>query len=238
MMSDEREIAAAEYVLGTLHADERTLFASALANDAEARDAVAAWEKRLAPLRQALDEIAPPPEVWERIEDALPATTFPAIIDGDRDDDISNVTALRRTASIWRSAALFAGALAAGLAILTVARELTRHPAVQPSYVAVVNRGGDLPALVVRVDLADGTVYVRPVAAQTPSGKSLELWYIGEGKAPKSMGVISDAAAKMPLPAGLSTQKAVFAVTLEPQGGSPTGDPTGPVVYSGQLIKE
>ncbi|WP_245412043.1 anti-sigma factor [Methylocella silvestris] len=237
-MSDEREIAAAEYVLGTLHADERTLFSSALANDAEARDAVAAWEKRLAPLRQAVDEIAPPAEVWERIEDALPPTASAAVIDSDHDDDVSNVTTLRRTVSIWRGAALSAGALAAGLALLTLSRELTRHPALQSSYVAVVNRGGDLPALVVRVDLADGTVYVRPVAAQTPAGKSLELWYIGEGKAPKSMGVISDAAAKMPLPAGLSTQKTVFAVTLEPQGGSPTGDPTGPVVYSGQLIKE
>ncbi len=39
----------------------------------------------------------------------------------------------------------------------------------------------------------------------------------------------------MPLPAGLSPEKATFAVTVEPPGGSPTGDPTGPVVYSGQL---
>ncbi|VTZ22118.1 conserved hypothetical protein [Methylocella tundrae] len=102
----------------------------------------------------------------------------------------------------------------------------------------VVNRGGDLPALVVRVDLATGSVYVRPVSTQTPSGKSLELWYIGAGKAPKSMGLVGGNAIKMPLPAGLSLDKASFAVTVEPEGGSPSGDPTGPVVYSGQLIKE
>ncbi len=55
MMSDEREIAAAEYVLGTLHADERTLFSATLATDEAAREAVAAWQKRFAPLRQAVD---------------------------------------------------------------------------------------------------------------------------------------------------------------------------------------
>ena len=108
----------------------------------------------------------------------------------------------------------------------------------QPSYVAVVNRGGEQPALVIRVDLASGNVYVRPLAAEAPAGKSLELWYIGAGKAPKSMGVVGDDAIKMPLPAGLALEKASFAVTVEPKGGSPTGDPTGPVVYSGQLIKE
>ena len=69
--SEDREILAAEYVLGTLHADERTLFASVLAQDAEAQAAVAAWEARLAALSAAVAEVAPPPAVWERIESAL-----------------------------------------------------------------------------------------------------------------------------------------------------------------------
>ena len=146
--------------------------------------------------------------------------------------------ALRRSLTRWRVAAAAASALAAGLAIFVVDRELIRHPTVQPAYVAVVNRGGDQPALIVRVDLAKGTVYVRPLAAEAPAGKSLELWYIGAGKPPKSMGVVGDAAVRMPLPAGLSPEKASLAVTVEPPGGSPTGDPTGPIVYSGQLIRE
>ncbi len=60
-MSEEREILAAEYVLGTLHVDERTLFASVLAHDEAARAAVAEWEKRLAPLSLAIADVAPPP---------------------------------------------------------------------------------------------------------------------------------------------------------------------------------
>jgi anti-sigma-K factor RskA len=237
-MNEEREIAAAEYVLGTLHADERTLFASVLAQDAEAKAAVADWEKRLAPLGAAVAGVAPPAAVWARIESLLQPAPRPfAVVEGGGAGAESDAPALRRSLARWRAAAAAAGALAAGLAIFVVDHEL-RHPAVQPAYVAVVNRGGDLPALVVRVDLAAGNVSVRPVDAQTPSGKSLELWYINAGKAPKSMGVVEGDVIKMPLPAGLSPEKATFAVTVEPKGGSPTGDPTGPVVYSGQLIKE
>ena len=237
-MTEEREILAAEYVLGTLHADERTLFTSVLAHDAEAQAAVAAWEARLAPLGAAVTEVAPPREIWDAIEGALPALQAFRVIEGRRDADPFGATALRRSLNRWRVGAIAASALAAGLGIFVIDRELIRHPAVQPSYVAVVNRGGDQPALVIRVDLAAGNVYVRPVAAQTPSGKSLELWYIDAGKAPKSMGVVGADATRIPLPAGLSLDKATFAVTVEPPGGSPTGNPTGPVVYSGQLIKE
>ncbi len=31
--------------------------------------------------------------------------------------------------------------------------------------------------------------------------------------------------------------KATYAVTLEPEGGSSTGIPTGPIVYTGKLIE-
>ena len=235
-MNEDREILAAEYVLGTLHADERTLFASVLAQDPEAQAAVAAWEARLAALSAAVGAHAPPPAVWERIESALSAPQPLRLIEGGaQSPDASD---LRRALNRWRVAALAAGALAATLAIFVADRELIRHPGVQPAYVAVVNRGGDQPALIVRVDLAKGTVYVRPLAAEAPAGKSLELWYIGAGKTPKSMGLVQDAAIRMPIPAGLAPEKASIAVTVEPPGGSPTGDPTGPVVYSGQLIRE
>lgn len=238
-MSEESDILAAEYVLGTMHADERTLFTSVLAHDPAAREAVAAWERRLAPLCAAGPEVAPPPAVWERIENALPAPERPilTLIEGDLADGDA-AAGLRRSLNRWRGGALIAGALAASLAIFVADKELVRRPSAQPSYVAVVNRGGDQPALIVRVDLASGNVFIRPVAAETPSGKSLELWYVAAGKSPKSMGLVAKDATKIALPAGVSLDKASFAVTVEPKGGSPTGEPTGPIVYSGQLMKE
>jgi anti-sigma-K factor RskA len=39
------------------------------------------------------------------------------------------------------------------------------------------------------------------------------------------------------LPPGARVEKASLAVSVEPEGGSPTGSPTGPVVYSGQIVK-
>jgi anti-sigma-K factor RskA len=242
-MTEEREVLAAEYVLGTLHSDERTLFASVLVHDEQARAAVSEWEKRLAPLSLAVAEIEPPAGIWDRIENALPARRstasaaqpFAAAASGQ---DRPTTAALRRSLNRWRGAAFAAGALAAALAILVADRELVHRGSVLPTYVAVVNRGGDQPALIIRVDLGSGNVFVRPVAAEAPAGKSLELWYIDQGKAPKSMGVVSSDVIKMPLPAGLSQEKATFAVTVEPKGGSPTGGPTGPVIYSGRLLKE
>ena len=104
----------------------------------------------------------------------------------------------------------------------------------------MVNRGGDQPALIVRVDLATGTVLVRPVATETPPDKSLELWVIKAGNAPKSMGVLGSDAQKLTIPivANSAAPDLTFAVTVEPFGGSPTGGPTGAVVYSGKLIRE
>ena len=76
----------------------------------------------------------------------------------------------------------------------------------------------------------------------TGPGRSLELWVIGEGKSPRSLGVLKADTVKLRAPevfaGGVQPETAKFAVTVEPEGGSPTGGPTGPVVYSGALIRD
>ena len=152
-----------------------------------------------------------------------------------------SLLALRASRDRWRMGAIAFATLAAGFAFFSIDRVIMDWREAEMSYVAVVNRGGDLPALIVRVDLARHSVFVRPVAMEGQEGKSLELWYIGQGKPPKSMGLVDNRMApewKIPLPAGAHVEKATFAVTAEPEGGSPTHAPTGPIVYSGQLLKE
>ena len=95
-----------------------------------------------------------------------------------------------------------------------------------------------MPALIVRVDLATHSVTVRPIEAETPPGKSLELWYVGANAAPKSMGLVGSARASMPMPGDMQLTNATFAVSVEPVGGSPTGAPTGPIRYKGTLVAE
>lgn len=251
-MDEDDEILAGEYVLGTLHADERTVLRSVMTHDAAMRAQIEAWDRRLMPLAAKVPEVAPPPEVWRRIEASLEPVSsgmFMAMEHARTDFSNSFMPALhltgvgapdgvRRTLNRWRTIAGLASALAATLMIFIVSREVSRLPEVRPSYIAALNRDGDAPALIARVDFATGRATIRPVGAEAPPGKSLELWYICEGRPPRSMGLIGHDAVKAPLPRDASANGAMFAVTIEPQGGSITGGPTGPVIYSGHLIRE
>jgi anti-sigma-K factor RskA len=227
-MSDEPDMQAAEYVLGALPADERRAFEALLAHDPAARQAVENWQRHLLPLNDVLNDVEPPEHVWQAIETALPisAATPPSLL------------LLRRSRNRWRTGAIVMGALAAGFAAVSIDHLLKTPREAVGSYVAVVNRTGDQPALIIRVDLATRTVFVRSVATNVPEGHSLELWYIGNHLAPKSMGLVDKIDRTISLPEGASIEKANFAVTVEPPGGSPSGAPTGPIVYSGQLLKE
>ena len=233
---------AGEYVLGTLPADERAAVERALAVDDDLRAAVRAWEERLGPMAARLPETAPPAHVWTALERALgpaPGERAPGEIVPFADR--SALDALRRSRAIWRGVAATAASLAAALALFIAVDRSTPADG-RDQYVAVVNRGGDLPALIVRVDTAEGVVRVRPLAAETPPGRSLELWYIGADRQARSLGTLDDPNRAITLPAVAQragpVEGATLAVTVEPPGGSPTGTATGPIVYSGRLIRE
>lgn len=229
-MSHPRDPEAGEFVLGTLAPAEREAFERDLARDPTLRQAVADWERRLFPLCDPGAAEAPA-AVWQAIERHLsqePASAQVVALD--------SVRASRRN---WRFAALTAGALAASLAVFLVAERTA--DAVRPGerFVAVVNRGGSLPALIIKVDARAGRILVRPLSVERPTDRSLELWYIGPGQAPRSLGTVDDPVKVSAIAYGDPIQPdATLAVTVEPVGGSPTKGPTGPVVYSGRLLPD
>jgi anti-sigma-K factor RskA len=63
----------------------------------------------------------------------------------------------------------------------------------------------------------------------------LELWAAAGKNPPRSLGLISASGATVVRRASLPQGTDHLAVSLEPPGGSPTGAPTGPVLYVGQL---
>jgi anti-sigma-K factor RskA len=74
-----------------------------------------------------------------------------------------------------------------------------------------------------------------------PAGKTHELWALPEGGAPVSLGVLPHTGERRVIltaaqRAALSNSKQI-AVSLEPDGGSPTGAPTGPVLLVAPLAK-
>ncbi len=82
------------------------------------------------------------------------------------------------------------------------------------------------------VDAGDGTVtLVRSGDSPAGEGQDLQLWVIGESGTPAPLGLIRSAEATLPAP-GVAAGM-VLAVSLEPEGGSPTGLPTGPVLLTG-----
>ena len=231
-MDEEREALAAEFVLGTLSAAERADMVFRLRTDPELKRAVEAWEARLAPLNETAAPIEPPEGLEASVNRRI------AELGGYR----SEVALLRRRLRAWQTASLVTGAIAAGLAALILVRapEPGAPAPANGSYVAVLQAEGPGPAFVAAIDLARGTISVRRVAAQGQSGKSYELWAVGGGRdQPQSLGVI-DASLKIPVtrlgdPAS-GLVDTTLAISLEPEGGSPTGQPTGPVLFTGKLV--
>ena len=239
-MSEESDVAAAEYVLGTLDAAERSAFAARLLHDADARRAVAEWERRFAGLEEMLQPVQPSPDAWARLEALVMPPTSRATPFRVVEGGFPAGSTLKVSRDRWRAAAVAFGSLAAALVLVVLQRAIVppSHESDAGSYLAAVNRGGDKPALLIRVDLKTRQVFVRPVAAETPTGHSLELWYIGDDKAPRSMGLVDKAPSTLTIPQTSNATSASFAVSVEPLGGSKTSGPTGPVVYAGQLIKD
>lgn len=245
--SGDLDTLAAEYVIGTLAEGERSAFSSRLGTDEAARRAVADWERRLAPLHSVGGIVPPPAELWPRIQRALGSSASDTlrVVDGGLSargaGSGASSASMVRSRDRWRLLALSAAGIAAALVAFVVIRESDLFGSAEAgaTYVAAVNRGGDKPAMIVTVDLKTRQVLVRPVAAQAPAGHSLELWYIGNGAPPRSMGLVSDAVARKSIPSDAAADgAATFAISVEPPGGSKTGGPTGEVLYSGQLVRE
>jgi anti-sigma-K factor RskA len=230
-----RDAEAFEYALGSGSREERQAFSRELERDPGLAAAVRYWDERLAALAAAIPPQAPSDGLLDAISSRLEAGASP---NAGNVVDIGEVIRLRRSRAVWRSIAAGAGSLAAALA-LWVAAERFPPRSQESGLVAVVNRSGDLPALIVRVDQRAGVVQVRAVAMEAPSGRALELWSVAQGGAPRSLGLVASGMTRTPMPRDRGLAEGVtLAVSVEPPGGSPTGSPTGPVIYSGRLIPE
>jgi anti-sigma-K factor RskA len=236
---DDIDGLAAEYVLGTLDATERASVAARRQRETALDRAISYWENRLAPLNNAVRDMPPPPDTFSKIETRLRARG--ASSPGTASPDTAQVVDLTRRLNRWRAVALAASAVAAALVATLGATQFAPKPKTK-NLVAVLQKDATSPAFLVSVNVDDRVMTVRPVAAKHEPGKSFELWIIDDslGK-PKSLGVIDEATpTKKPELAAYKPdviERSTYAVTLEPEGGSPSGDPTGPVVFAGKLIE-
>jgi anti-sigma-K factor RskA len=223
---DETDLLAGEYVLGTLDAAAMAAVRRQAADDPALAAAIAAWEQRLAPLADAVPPVAPPPGLWRRIEGAIEVPPVPA------NDPV------RR--SPWRSVRLWQGTTAAALALAAAFAAVAFLPGPRaPMQFAALGTPGAAAAApgYMAKAMPDGTLVVAAVApAPVPSGREMELWIQPPGAArPASLGMLP-AAGRRIVVASMPADGTKLMISLEPPGGSPTGAPTGPVVYAGMLV--
>jgi len=236
-MTDDKDIdgLAGEYVLGTLDAGERASVAARRLREPALNATILDWERRFGPLVETATPVTPPTNLFSKIEARIEgADVAPA--------GSATIIDLRRRVKVWRATALATSALAASLVVAVGVHEFQPKPK-QQNLVAVLQKDAASPAFLVTVNVDDRTMTVRPVAAKHEAGKSYELWIVQDSLgAPKSLGVIDEPhAMTRPTLAAYKRdviESATFAVSLEPEGGSPTGAPTGPVVFAGKLIAQ
>ena len=220
------DLDAAEFVLGTLAPDQaRAVEALALADPAVAAS-VQWWQQRLAPMADAVPPMPPPPDLWRRLALATG-------IDGRRTRREPRTPAQRVWGSLglWRFGTF--GSLAATAALAFVlARPV---PAPGPGFLAALSPAGAPGAIFLMRIGADGSaVIVAAAAPDRPAGRALELWALpANATIPVSLGVLPrDGRARLQAPPFAGTQ---LLVSDEPLGGSPTGLPTGAVLYQGAI---
>lgn len=239
LLSREDQVATAgEYVLGLLSAEERTAFEQALVGNDALRVELRWWEQRLSLLGLRLKPVAPRPMVWLDVRQQMQTR-------------VTSMAAKRptRVATAWM---WFATAASLVLSVLLVQQMIAPPPAPTVitqkvpvpvpavSFLALLEVPKSTMRWSISVTPATQQMVVRAVGDVPPAvaQHDAELWLI-TAAGPVSMGVIPKTGElRRPYPRNLKLGSgATLAVSLEPLGGSPTGQPTGPVVTTATILQ-
>jgi len=225
----ERDALAGEYVLGVLDRASRAAIAAALDHDADLRHRVEQWQERLQPLADTVPPVPPPSDLWSRVEAALAQQPRQNVLRSAK-------TGLWNNARFWRLSTLVMATLAAVLAVLM----LMRSPAPAPSYLAVLAAPKTMEAsFLVEVRPHTGLVLTSLTHVSPPAGRAYELWAFAPGSVkPVSLGLVPPGG-RMTLDKASVRPSAgtALAISVEPETGSPTGQPSDAMVYQGELIE-
>jgi len=213
---------AAEYVVGTLRGRARARFESIARSDRDVAAIVRRWEDAMTPLAERVAPVDPPARVWRGIESRIAPRQ-------------------RAHGGLWASVLFWRnlGIASTGLAVVLLAAVLTlgRPQPHDPMMVAVLSAPDAGPRAVVMLDAPD-VMRVRIVKPWAMGNQSLELWALPQQGAPRSLGLIANAADRetlIKMPMSSLRDVTALAVTMEPMGGSPTKQPTSTPVCSGSV---
>lgn len=224
---DDDDLMAAEYALRLLPVDDMHAFERRLADEPALQAAVDAWIERLAGLNSEFAEAAP----RAAVKDALMAQLFA---------EASLKPSLLQRLGFWQGLS-FASLLLAGFFAWQMFQ--TGAPDTSPRgplYVSEITAEDQSLRILAVYDSDAGALQLNRTEGEAAEGRALELWAIAEGDAPVSLGVLPDGpTANLPLPELFRKDVAslTLAISDEPPGGSPTGQPTGAVLAVGTVTE-
>ena len=231
---DEGRVFAAEYVLGVLSAEERRAVEKRMAEESSFAREVAEWEDRLGPMASYVTPVTPPAQTWMRIEASLGAPTSTAA---------APPATIWQSLTFWRGLGIGSSAIAAACVAALVyvgMRPTTLTPRV-PLLATLTGLKTNQPNFVAAISTDGRSLTIVPASLLTADKRSMELWLIPEGGKPASLGLIAAGQpVQLNVPPNLLPlvgSGATLAVSLEPPGGSPTGQPTGEVIAHGNLTR-
>ncbi|GGK13830.1 Anti-sigma-K factor RskA [Pseudomonas koreensis] len=213
-----RRALAADYAIGLMSTAARRRFEQLLLDDAALRTELAQWQESLASLTDAIPQQPVPEHVWQGIT----ARIEPQVLH------------LPEKRPFWNW--LRVSVAACSIVVLVFLGSLYNRD--DARYRATLLTADAQPAL--KVEAHADYLQVEPLTlAPVDANRSLELWAIPADGKPISLGVIpAGGKGKVELSEAqqaLIGKPIALAVSLEPKGGSPTGQPTGPVLYQGAL---
>lgn len=233
---EDKDMLAAQFAMGLLEPGETARVERMLIDDPEFAALHQMWRERLSEIDATAPAHPAGDALWGRISASLSADRARAVAPArlDAPGMAERLRSLWASLGFWRSAGLTA-ALAS--IVLTIGLGLMwREAARQPVLVAVLLTQANEPGAIVNVH-ADGRAELVPLGdIPVPPGRALQVWTLWDrARGPVSIG-LSRSARRLPLdikalPRTTPTQ--LFEITLEPENGSPTGRPTGPILMKG-----
>lgn len=224
---NENLLLAGEYVLGVLDGVERDAFERRIAHEPALRAHVAYWQERFADLDKGIVPQSVPAALWPKIEAALGGKDLLRAAPSGFAERIWS------SLGFWRSASF--ASMAASLVLAAMVALLAGRATPTPQIVAVMLTPEGVPGAIAEV-FHDGRINIVPIQDfAVPQGKTLQVWTLYDReKGPISVGLIERTRQaifhRADLPRG---QQQLYEITLEPEGGSPTNRPTGPVLVKG-----
>ena len=229
--NDEHDLLAAEHVLGVLEGSDLQRARKLMLSSPGFAQSVRKWELTLSPISDEATEQAPPSTLWERIEDSFETKA-----------DQPVVLALRRRVQFWRGASFAAMAAAAALALFVAVPQKSQQQPEEESrglLLASLSSEDTNTSLSAAYDPDGQSLLVSPGVLKGDTEHQHELWIIPEGGTPVGVALLRPGQPQRvlvrPEIAPHFRGRSTLAVSVEPIGGSPTGQPTGPVIAAGQL---